>query len=193
MRSASREAGRADADRQLTQTNRGGPLPAWRTEEGIMRLAVLFVFLSSILSAQQLLLKPVDEASYPRLVSGFKGKVLLVDFWATWCVPCRAELPQLVKLQAKLKARGLEIITISADEPETVNAAPKFLKSTGADVLPAYVKRAKDDDKFIGALDPKWQGALPALFLYDKTGKKVQAFFGETPMEKIEAAITKLL
>lgn len=193
MRSASREAGRADADRQLTQTNRGGPLPAWRTEEGIMRLAVLFVFLSSILSAQQLLLKPVDEASYPRLVSGFKGKVLLVDFWATWCVPCRAELPQLVKLQAKLKARGLEIITISADEPETVNAAPKFLKSTGADVLPAYVKRAKDDDKFIGALDPKWQGALPALFLYDKTGKKVQAFFGETPMEKIEAAIAKLL
>ena len=193
MRSASREAGRADADRQLTQTNRGGPLPAWRTEEGIMRLAVLFVFLSSILSAQQLLLKPVDEASYPRLVSGFKGKVLLVDFWATWCVPCRAELPQLVKLQAKLKARGLEIITISADEPETVNAAPKFLKSTGADVLPAYVKRAKDDDKFIGALDPKWQGALPALFLYDKTGKKVQAFFGETPMAQIEAAIAKLL
>jgi thiol-disulfide isomerase/thioredoxin len=148
---------------------------------------------TAILPAQQLLLKPVDESSYPRLISGFKGKVLLVDFWATWCVPCRAELPQLVKLQAKLKARGLEVITISADEPETVAAAPKFLKSTGADALPAYVKRAKDDDKFIGMLDPKWQGALPALFLYDKTGKKIQAFFGETPIAQIEAAITKLL
>jgi hypothetical protein len=98
-----------------------------------------------------------------------------------------------VKLHAKLKARGLEVITVSADEPETVNAAPKFLKDTGAAALPAYVKRAKDDDKFIGGLDPKWQGALPALFLYDKTGKKVQAFFGETPISKIEAAITKLL
>jgi thiol-disulfide isomerase/thioredoxin len=159
-----------------------------------MRLAIFCLFaLQAILPAQQLLLKPVDEASYPRMVSGFKGKVLLVDFWATWCVPCRAELPQLVKLQAKLKARGLEIITISADEPETVNAAPKFLKDTGAGALPAYVKRAKDDDKFIGMLDPKWQGALPALFLYDKTGKKVQAFFGETPIAQIEAAITKLL
>lgn len=146
-----------------------------------------------MLPGQQLLLKPVDEASYPRLVSGFKGKVLLVDFWATWCVPCRAELPQLAKLQAKLKARGLEVITISADEPETVAAAPKFLKEAGAAMLPAYVKRPKDDDKFIGLLDPKWQGALPALFLYDRTGKKVQAFFGETPIAQIESAINKLL
>lgn len=159
-----------------------------------MKLALLLLLAcASVLPAQQLLLKPVDEASYPRMVAGYKGKVLLVDFWATWCVPCRKELPELVKLQAKLKARGLEIITISADEPETVNAAPKFLNDTGAAALPAYVKRAKDDDKFIGALDQKWQGALPALFLYDKTGKKVQAFFGETPIAKIEAAIAKLL
>lgn len=156
------------------------------------RLLLLLSF-AAMLAGQQLLLKPVDEASYPRLVSGFKGKVLLVDFWATWCVPCRAELPQLAKLQAKLKARGLEVITISADEPETVAAAPKFLKEAGAAALPAYVKRPKDDDKFIGQLDPKWQGALPALFLYDRTGKKVQAFFGETPMAQIESAITKLL
>lgn len=137
--------------------------------------------------------KPVDEASYPRMVAGYKGKVLLVDFWATWCVPCRVELPQLVKLQAKLKARGLEVVTISADEPETTMAANKFLKETGAAGLPAYIKRPKDDDTFIGMVDPKWQGALPALFLYDKNGKKVQSFFGETPMKDIEAAINKVL
>lgn len=143
--------------------------------------------------AQQLLFKPVDEAAYPRLVSGYKGKVLLVDFWATWCVPCRAELPQIVKLQAKLKAKGLEVITVSADEPETAQAAAKFLKDTGAAGLPAYIKRPKDDDKFIGSVDPKWQGALPALILYDKTGKRAQSFFGETPIATIEAAIQKLL
>jgi thiol-disulfide isomerase/thioredoxin len=146
-----------------------------------------------LLEAQQFAFKPVDETTYPRLVSGFKGKVLLVDFWATWCVPCRVELPQLVRLQGKLKAKGLEVVTVSADEPETVTAAAKFLKDTGAAGLPAYIKRPKDDDKFISQVDPKWQGALPALFLYDKTGKKVQAFFGETPIATIEAAINKLL
>ena len=153
----------------------------------------LLMLAATTASAQQLLFKPVDEASYPRLISGYKGKVLLVDFWATWCVPCRAELPQIVKLQAKLKAKGVEVITVSADEPETVQAAAKFLKDTGAGGLPAYIKRPKDDDKFIGSVDPKWQGALPALFLYDKAGRKVQSFFGETPIAKIEAAIQKLL
>ena len=153
----------------------------------------LLMLAATTASAQQLLFKPVDEASYPRLTSGYKGKVLLVDFWATWCVPCRAELPQIVKLQAKLKAKGVEVITVSADELETVQAAAKFLKDTGAGGLPAYIKRPKDDDKFIGSVDPKWQGALPALFLYDKAGRKVQSFFGETPIAKIEAAIQKLL
>lgn len=149
---------------------------------------------SAIATAQpQQAFKPIDEATYPRMISGYKGKVLLVDFWATWCVPCRAELPLLVKLQAKWKAKGLEIVTVSADEPETVAAAAKFLKDTGAANLPAYIKRPKDDDKFISMLDAKWQGALPALFLYDKTGRKSEVFFGETPIAKIEASLIKLL
>ncbi len=158
-----------------------------------MKSVLAFVLLFASTSAFGQFFKPVDEAAYPRMVAGYKGKVLLVDFWATWCVPCRAELPQLVKLHAKLKARGLEVVTISADEPETVQAANKFLKDTGASGLPAYIKRPKDDDKFISQVDPKWQGALPALILYDKTGKKIQSFFGETPMATVEAAIQKLL
>ena len=154
-----------------------------------MKTLLLFT-VSTALFAQ---LKPVDEVSYPKVVAGLKGKVVLVDFWATWCVPCRKELPELVKLQARLKARGLEVITISADEPETETGAVKFLKDTGAAGLTAYVKRPKDDDKFINSIDPKWQGALPAVFLYDKSGKKVKSFFGETSMADIEAAAAKLL
>ena len=57
----------------------------------------------------------------------------------------------------------------------------------------AYIRRAKDDDKFINFVDAKWSGALPALFLYDKSGNKVKSFVGETPIASIEAAVTKLL
>lgn len=56
-----------------------------------------------------------------------------------------------------------------------------------------YIRRAKDDDKFAAGLDPKWSGALPASFLYDKTGKKVRSFFGEVNLTELEAAIKKLL
>ena len=151
----------------------------------------LLALVPLLASAQTL--TPVDEAGYQKLVQSQKGSVLVVDFWATWCKPCRAEMPQLVKLNDRLKAKGLKLVTISADEPEAEATAKKFLAEMGAVGQPSYVKRPKDDDKFINAIDPKWGGALPALFLYDRTGKKVRAFIGESSMVEVEAAIQKLL
>ena len=100
-------------------------------------------------------------------------------------------MPQLVKLEQKLRARGFDLVTVSADEPEQEAAAAKVLKDDGV-AGPAYLKKAADDDKFIGAIDAKWGGALPALFLYDRSGKKVRSFIGETPVKDLEAAIEKL-
>lgn len=136
-------------------------------------------------------LVPVDDAGFPKLVASHKGKIVLVDFWATWCEPCRKEMPELVKVQAKYKAKGLVVLTISADEPEQEAGAKTFLTRNGV-ADPVYVRRVKDEDKFINGIDPKWSGALPALFLYDRTGKKVRSFIGETPMADVEAAIAKL-
>jgi thiol-disulfide isomerase/thioredoxin len=135
---------------------------------------------------------PIDETGFQKLVTEHKGKVVLYSFWATWCDSCRAEMPQLIKLQARLKARGLELVTISADEPDQAAAAEKVLKQFGSP-SPAYRKQARKDEQFIDAIDPDWSGALPALFLYDRSGRKVRSFIGETEMATIEAAIQKLL
>jgi len=137
-------------------------------------------------------LKPVDEAGYTKVVASSKGKVLLVNFWATYCVPCRKEMPELVALAAKYKARGFEFVTVTADEPEQMKEASAFLDRNKVPA-PAYAKQAKDDDKFISLVDPKWSGALPASFLYDKSGRKVKAFFGEVKLAELEAAVQKLL
>ncbi|HLX43093.1 MAG TPA: TlpA disulfide reductase family protein [Bryobacteraceae bacterium] len=137
-------------------------------------------------------LTPIDESGYQKMVAAHKGKVVLVDFWATWCKPCRAEMPELVKLDQKLRARGFELVTISADEPEAQPAALKVLKENNVAGV-TYLKKAADDDKFADAIDPKWGGALPGLFLYDRSGKKVRSFIGETPVKDLEAAIQKIL
>ena len=137
-------------------------------------------------------LLPLDETGFQKLVHAHKGKVVLYDFWATWCAPCRDELPQLVRLAAKLRSQGFELVLISADEPEQEAAAEKFLKESAASG-PVYRKQARDDDKFINSIDTKWSGALPALFLYDKNGRKVQSFIGETGISTLEAAIRKQL
>jgi thiol-disulfide isomerase/thioredoxin len=137
-------------------------------------------------------LVPIDEAGFRKLVASAKGRVLLVDFWATWCEPCRAELPKLVELGNRYRASGLNLVTVSCDEPEQEAGALAFLEKQRAP-LPAYIKRPKDDDAFINSIDVKWSGELPALFLYDRQGRRVRAFLGETDMASLEAAFKKLL
>jgi thiol-disulfide isomerase/thioredoxin len=135
----------------------------------------------------------VNQASYAKLVTARRGKVVLASFWATWCEPCRKEMPELVKLSRKLAPRGFDLVMISADEPEQEASAMKVLKDNGA-AGAFYLLKTTDNDKFYPTVDSKWtSGALPALFLYDRAGRKVQAFIGETSVKDLEAAIAKLL
>jgi thiol-disulfide isomerase/thioredoxin len=93
-----------------------------------MRFLLSF-FVSGALAAAAGL-TPLAEPDYTKLIAAHKGKVVLVNFWATYCVPCRAEMPSLVKLHEKLKAKGFQLVTISADEPEDEGRAVMFLDTT---------------------------------------------------------------
>jgi thiol-disulfide isomerase/thioredoxin len=135
-------------------------------------------------------LRPVDQAGYRKLIDNHRGAILLVDFWATWCEPCRQEMPGLVKLAKKYGQRGFRLVTISADDEEQLARAEEFLRSQGAP-LPAYYKKAADDTAFINAVDPSWSGALPGLFLYGPDGRLAAKFVGETDFEALEAAVEK--
>lgn len=153
--------------------------------------AALACTLTCTLAAQQKL-TPVDDAGYRKLIAAHKGRVVLINFWATWCKPCRAEMPDLVQLAEKLQAKGLDMVSISADDPENEPEARKYMAVTKVPG-PLYIKQTADDDKFNTSIEAKWGGELPALFLYDRNGKKVQAFLGEKPVKDLEAAIVKLL
>jgi thiol-disulfide isomerase/thioredoxin len=156
----------------------------------MIRFASLFMIMGLSLSAAGL--PAVDEAGYARLVAAQRGKVALMNFWATWCAPCRKEMPDLAALQKRLQARGFVFVTVSADEPEDAAAAEGFLRKSGV-AGAGYLKKARDDNDFINAIDPKWSGALPASFLYDRQGRKVRSFFGEVDLRELESAIQKLL
>ena len=155
-----------------------------------MKLLFSVFFLLPALSFCALL--PLDEAGFQKLVDSHKGKVVLYQFWATWCVPCRAEMPQLVRLEAKLRAQGFELVTISADDADHDAAAEKIVKQLAMSG-PLYREQAKDSDRFNGFVHKNWGGELPALFLYDKSGHEVRSFIGATEMNIIEGAVRKLL
>jgi thiol-disulfide isomerase/thioredoxin len=156
-----------------------------------MRRALAFAVTLGLLPAQSKL-TPLSETSFPKMVATHKGKILLVDVWATYCVPCRAEMPQLVKLSEKLRGRGLDFVTLSTDESENEAAAFKMLMENSV-AAPFFLKKVSDDDKFYNLVDPKWSGEMPAMFIYDRSSKRVRSFLGETPVKDIEAAIQKLL
>ncbi len=148
-----------------------------------MLLAILLFFAPTLTS-----LTPIDEAGFQKLVQSNKGKVVLYDFWATYCAPCRAETPELLKLEKKLRANGFVLVTISADDADSEARAAKMADQLGIE-KPAYRKEAKKDEDFINSIDPKWEGALPAMFLYDRKGHRVRSFIGATDTATIEKAI----
>lgn len=118
---------------------------------------------------------------------------LLVNFWATWCDPCREEFPDLVRIDAEYRARGLEFITISLDDTSQIATnVPQFLKETKAS-MPAYLLNTLDPDEAIEAVDRTWRGALPATFLYDARGQIVFKHTGRIKPAELRAAIEKVL
>lgn len=137
-------------------------------------------------------LKPIDESGYARFVASSKGKVLVVNFWATWCSPCRKEMPELVALAAKYRARGLEFATVAIDEESDRKAVAEFLDKTKVPP-PTFIKNFQNDEKFIGLVDSRWSGGLPFTVVYDRSGRKAHVFPGEVNLKELEAVILKLL
>lgn len=158
----------------------------------MIRRLLLFGALAALLPAQQARLRPVNEKTYAAELAAHKGSVVLVNFWATWCAPCREEMPWLAGLERKYRGKGFRLLTVSCDEPEDQAKAEEFLKKTGVGGV-AYIKKASNDETFIDTVSSKWSGALPASFLYDRQGKLVRAFIGETEPAVMEKAIAGLL
>ena len=119
------------------------------------------------------------------------ARPLLVNFWATWCDPCREEFPDLVKIDADYRARNLNFVTVSLDDVSEIGTTvPKFLKEMKA-TMPTVLLNVNDPEPAIKSVDAAWDGQLPATFLYDKDGKVVFRHFGKINADELRAAIDK--
>jgi thiol-disulfide isomerase/thioredoxin len=118
---------------------------------------------------------------------------LLLNFWATWCDPCREEFPDLVKLDADYKDKGLNFIAVSLDDITDIKSeVPKFLNQMKA-TMPVVLLNVSDPEPAIKAVDPTWSGELPATFLYGADGKIIFKHFGKIKPDELRAAIDKQL
>src|SRR6266851_5539376 len=90
------------------------------------------------------------------LLKGDGSRPLLVNYWATWCDPCRDEFPDLVKIDKQYRAKGLNFIAITLDDLKDINTeVPKFLRKMRA-TMPVYLLNVADPEPAINAVDPEW-------------------------------------
>jgi len=162
-------------------------------------VALVFILLVSgqLYASPNSAAKPVKAADFSlkdldgRMVSlsHFKGKVVLVNFWATGCPACRAEIPDFIAMHKKYKSKGFEIISISLDDATT---------SAGKKILADFVKRAGITYPVLisnNAVCKDYGGIyyIPASFLVDSKGNIIKRYIGELKMDVLEKDTLPLL
>lgn len=134
-----------------------------------------------------------DLKGRPLSLTQYRGRVVLMDFWATWCGPCVAEFPAVVRVSRQDRALGLRTIAVSADMlKDRHTKVEPFLAKQGA-AFPAYVEKSSDPGDFISAFDPTWQGDLPRTLIYDRRGRLVRTLAGEQTAQSLAAAVAPYL
>lgn len=120
------------------------------------------------------------------------GKPLLINFWATWCDPCREEFPDLVKLSAAYKDK-VDFVTVSLDDLADIGTAvPKFLAGVKS-TMPAYLLKTPDESAAILLVAKDWSGNLPMTAIFASSGETVYVRMGKFRYETLIEELDRLL
>jgi thiol-disulfide isomerase/thioredoxin len=145
----------------------------------------------SLSSAQQV--RTIGKKGLDSLIANRNGKVLMLNIWATWCIPCKEEFPDLVRLSNELKGKNAEIVAVSVDFPDEIKekVAP-FVKKMKTPFR-VYVADFASQDEFFASFDKSWSGAIPATFIYDPSGKQKAFLLGKQRHDQLKKAVEDVL
>jgi thiol-disulfide isomerase/thioredoxin len=139
-------------------------------------------------AAEMLLSAPLkDLQDQPQTLGQYRGKVLVVNFWATWCPPCRAEIPAFIEMQRKFGANGLQFVGIALDSPDQVSA---FAQEFGIN-YPVLIGGINESEALRQLGNPG--GGLPYTLIYDRSGNLREKLIGGLDEARLEHLLTPYL
>ena len=144
-----------------------------------------------LLSPQQV--EPITATEFAQVLESLEGQVVLVNLWATWCIPCVQELPDLDLLQQRFGERGLKVLAVSIDDPAGLEEKVRPFFSKRAPNLVSYLNSEVDEYAFAEKIDPDWIGALPTTFFFSRDGELHEQHAGRLLYRDLEAKVLELL
>lgn len=132
----------------------------------------------------------IDQQGLNKIIAERNGKPLLLNIWATWCQPCVAEIPDLIRLS--VVDTLVDIVGISVDYPDELHSKVMPLLERLNVPFPVYIARFDKQEDFIAALDTTWSGAVPATYFYDRWGKKQLSHIGQETFEQFAKSMRKV-
>lgn len=135
----------------------------------------------------------IDLAGYQQILAKYHDKPLVVNFWATWCEPCRDEYPLIVELAAEFKTQGVSVVGINMDDDSDMNLVRRFIARTQPHFPNYRQKPGIDLDAFYHGVNPAWTGTMPQTVFYTRDGHINLFFLGTRPRPVFEQAFRDLL
>jgi thiol-disulfide isomerase/thioredoxin len=142
---------------------------------------------SAVVLASLLPGSPFAPKTSPLPLERHKGEVVVLNFWASWCAPCRKEMPLLVRLQREYGPRGVRVIGVSIDEPEDRELAERFARDARVN-YPIWHGYTTEDMKPLGLAT-----SIPATAIFDRDGRRVFRIIGEVHEDAIRPRLEWVL
>jgi thiol-disulfide isomerase/thioredoxin len=135
----------------------------------------------------------IDLNGYNQIIAKYRGKPLVVNFWATWCEPCRSEFPMLVELAKQYAPQGLVVIGVSLDDNPDLNLVRHFLAESHPGFPNYREKPGINVDAFYRGVNPQWRGTMPQTIFYGRDGHIARYLVGARPRAAFDGAIRLIL